>query len=218
MGILACSGAAQSSGTPSSASGTKTSAAKKAPAKSTHSKTAAKPGAHKSAPSSSAKSAHSTTHARSASRKPGSTATHGKSKYASTRTSRKHTPRGQQKIDPERAQEIQAALIREHYLTGEASGSWNESSEAAMRRYQEDHGWQSKTVPDARALISLGLGPSNDHLLNPDSAMTTEPPSSHAAALAPESHSAAPTSAPGVAPPADPPPVAASPHDSANRQ
>jgi len=80
--------------------------------------------------------------------------------------------RGQQKIDAQRAQEIQQALIREHYLSGQPAGIWNQTSEDAMRRYQADHGWQSKTVPDARALISLGLGPSHDHLLNPESAMT----------------------------------------------
>jgi hypothetical protein len=89
--------------------------------------------------------------------------------------------RGQQKIDPERAQEIQEALIREHYLTGEPAGTWNQASEDALRRYQADHGWQSKTVPDSRALISLGLGPSKDHLLNPESAMTTGPETSHQA-------------------------------------
>jgi hypothetical protein len=90
--------------------------------------------------------------------------------------------RGQQKIDSERARTIQAALIREHYLSGEPAGSWDQASEDAMRRYQSDHGWQTKEVPDARALISLGLGPSNDHLLNPDSAMTTTPELSKSAA------------------------------------
>jgi hypothetical protein len=83
--------------------------------------------------------------------------------------------RGQQKIDSERARSIQEALIREHYLSGEATGTWNQASEEAMRRYQADQGWQSKTVPDSRALIKLGLGPSKDHLLNPESAMTTVP-------------------------------------------
>ena len=107
------------------------------------------------------------------------------------RSKKKATARGQQKIDPQRAQEIQEALIREHYLSGEAAGTWNQASEDAMRRYQADHGWQSKTVPDARALISLGLGPSHDHLLNPESAMTTEPVT-HAASLTPVSHSADP--------------------------
>lgn len=90
----------------------------------------------------------------------------------------KRKPRGQQKIDSDRAEEIQLALIREHYLNGSATGTWNQESEAAMRRYQADHGWQSKTVPDSRALISLGLGPSHDHLLNPESAMTSDPASS----------------------------------------
>jgi len=76
---------------------------------------------------------------------------------------------------------IQQALIREHYLSGEPSGTWNQASEDAMRRYQGDHGWQTKTVPDSRALIKLGLGPSNDHLLNPESAMTTGPDAPRAA-------------------------------------
>ncbi len=80
--------------------------------------------------------------------------------------------RGQQAIDPSRAREIQTALIREHYLQGEPTGTWDSTSQAAMQRYQADHGWQSKTTPDARALIKLGLGPSQDHLLNPESAMT----------------------------------------------
>jgi hypothetical protein len=106
----------------------------------------------------------------------------GKAKYVSSRKNGKRKPRGQQKIDSERAQAIQEALIREHYMTGEATGTWNQASEDAMRRYQADHGWQSKEVPDSRALISLGLGPSNDHLLNPESAMTTGPNISHAAA------------------------------------
>jgi hypothetical protein len=93
------------------------------------------------------------------------------------RSSHKKTARarGQQKIDSERATSIQQALIREHYLSGEPAGSWNQASEDAMRRYQSDHGWQTKEVPDSRALIKLGLGPSHDHLLNPESAMTTAP-------------------------------------------
>jgi len=61
-----------------------------------------------------------------------------------------------------------------------------------MRRYQADHGWQSKTVPDSRALIKLGLGPSKDHLLNPESAMTTVPDAPRAESMPTTSHSAAP--------------------------
>src|SRR6266576_3931048 len=115
------------------------------------------------------------------------------SKTSGKRSRRKSSRlRGQQKIDSERAQAIQQALIREHYLSGEATGTWNQSSEDAMRRYQADHGWQSKTVPDSRALISLGLGPSHDHLLNPESAMVTGPFPTSSASLKPVSQSADP--------------------------
>lgn len=124
---------------------------------------------------------------------------------AGKRSSRKKSvrARGQQKIDSERAQAIQEALIREHYLNGEATGTWNQASEEAMRRYQADQGWQSKTVPDSRALIKLGLGPSKDHLLNPESAMTTVPDPPRSEGLPTTSHSTTPTSDPGSAPASD---------------
>ncbi|HEY4842372.1 MAG TPA: peptidoglycan-binding domain-containing protein [Terriglobales bacterium] len=101
--------------------------------------------------------------------------------------------RGQQAIDSARAREIQTALIREHYLQGQPTGTWDGASQAAMQKYQADHGWQSKTTPDARALIKLGLGPNQDHLLNPESAMTAtsasaapQPSSAHATAVDPK--------------------------------
>jgi len=98
--------------------------------------------------------------------------THKVSHHASKK-SRK--PRGQQAIDGERARQIQTALVREHYMNGEPSGRWDDSTQAAMRRYQADQGWQSKSIPDSRALIRLGLGPDHVHLLNPESAMVSEP-------------------------------------------
>jgi peptidoglycan hydrolase-like protein with peptidoglycan-binding domain len=94
--------------------------------------------------------------------------------------SRKGSRRGQQKIDLERTHQIQQALIQKHYLSGEPSGKWDASTEAALRKFQADNGWQNKTVPDSRALIKLGLGPNHDHLLNPESAMTTTPETSAA--------------------------------------
>ena len=100
--------------------------------------------------------------------------------HKKARKSARSRKRGQQKIDRTRAREIQEALIREHYLDGTASGTWDAKSESAMRRYQADNGWQSKTVPDSRALIKLGLGPNHDHLLNPESAMTSQPEPLHA--------------------------------------
>jgi hypothetical protein len=89
---------------------------------------------------------------------------------------------GQQVIDSGRARQIQEALILQHYMAGEPSGQWDAATQDALRRYQASQGWQSKTVPDSRALIKLGLGPSKDGLLNPDSAMTADPPESDAMA------------------------------------
>jgi len=99
---------------------------------------------------------------------------HASSKHKKSKKTSSHQ-RGQQKIDPQRARQIQEALIREHYLTGTPSGVWDSATQGAMERYQNDNGWQSKTTPDARALIKLGLGPDHEHLLNPESAMTSEP-------------------------------------------
>lgn len=74
--------------------------------------------------------------------------------------------RGQQAIQGDRAREIQTALIREGYLNGEPSGAWDQQTKDAMIRYQADHGWQTKTLPDSRALIHLGLGPDHKNAIN----------------------------------------------------
>lgn len=99
------------------------------------------------------------------------------------KTHKSASKRGQQKIDPTRAREIQEALIREHYLDGTASGTWDAKSQSAMQRYQADNGWQSKVVPDSRALIKMGLGPDHEHLLNPESAMTSQSEAPHASPM-----------------------------------
>ena len=93
------------------------------------------------------------------------TAHHGK-KHVRRGSWKRH---GQQKIDEQRAREIQEALIRENYLEGSPSGVWDQRTKAAMVKYQDDHGWQTKVLPDSRALIALGLGPKHDNLLNPES-------------------------------------------------
>ncbi len=110
-----------------------------------------------------------------------------KTKHASKHSSKKHAKshskkvRGQRSIDDQRAQQIQQALVREHYLDGEPSGQWDQRTKEAMQKYQADNGWQTKNVPDSRALIKLGLGPSKDNLINPETAATAAVPVSTAA-------------------------------------
>ena len=124
--------------------------------------------------------------------------------HAGKRT-RKTRARGQKAIDGDRIRQIQEALAREHYLKGEPSGKWDASTQQALRRYQADQGWQSKTVPDSRALIRLGLGPDHEHLLNPESAMTmsSAPVTSHVASRSSVKASTSATSNGGASMPAN---------------
>jgi peptidoglycan hydrolase-like protein with peptidoglycan-binding domain len=85
--------------------------------------------------------------------------------------------RGQQAIEPERVTQIQQALIREHYLSGDADGKWDGDTVAAMQKYQADHGWQTKVMPDSRALKNLGLGPDYSGAINAQGSSFTAPPS-----------------------------------------
>jgi peptidoglycan hydrolase-like protein with peptidoglycan-binding domain len=97
---------------------------------------------------------------------------------------------GQQGIQAERAAAIQEALIRENYLSGEPNGQWDARTQAAMARYQTDHGWQSKVTPDSRALIKLGLGPdysAKNMLLYVPKPAASDPVANNAAAAAPTS-------------------------------
>jgi peptidoglycan hydrolase-like protein with peptidoglycan-binding domain len=75
----------------------------------------------------------------------------------------------QRTIDDERATQIQEALIKAGYLSGAPSGHWDAATEAAIGKVQADNGWQTKLVPDSRALIKLGLGPSTASLATVES-------------------------------------------------
>ena len=102
------------------------SAAHAQPQTSTASSTSSKATGSKTKTSSKKKHHKTTTHSAGKSVPGTSHSVASKSKRSSRRR-----PRGQQKIDSERAQAIQEALIREHYLTGEPTGTWNQASEDA---------------------------------------------------------------------------------------
>lgn len=100
-----------------------------------------------------------------------------------------HVIHGQQAIEPERVSQIQAALIREHYMTGEPNGEWDATTQAAMQKYQADQGWQTRLMPDSRALLKLGLGPDYSSAINAKNSSFAAPagnaiPSTEAAGFA----------------------------------
>jgi peptidoglycan hydrolase-like protein with peptidoglycan-binding domain len=90
-------------------------------------------------------------------------------------TSKGRKQRGQQAIDSSRVIEIQQALIREHYLTGEATGNWDSQTQSAMQKFQSDQGWQTRLMPDSRALKKLGLGPDYSGAINAAGSSFTPP-------------------------------------------
>lgn len=106
-----------------------------------------------------------------------------------------HKLHGQQAIDPQRVTQIQQALIREHYLGGDPTGQWDATTQAAMQKYQNDQGWQTRLMPDSRALKKLGLGPDYSGALNAKEA-TFAPPA--AASTTPAGETAGFTAASGV--------------------
>ena len=96
-----------------------------------------------------------------------STSTHASSSHKLSHSRKgSRRVRGQQAIQPDRVTEIQQALAREHYLSSDPNGDWDTTTVAAMQKYQADHGWQTKLMPDPRALKNLGLGPDYSTALN----------------------------------------------------
>jgi len=100
----------------------------------------------------------------------------GRKSRASRVSSTSHRLHGQQGIDSSRATEIQQALIREHYLDGEPTGQWDSATQAAMQKYQAAQGWQTKLMPDSRALVKLGLGPDYSDAINAKTGNFAPPP------------------------------------------
>ena len=119
-----------------------------------------------SSTSTSTKKAHSTAHLHHTSSTRTRTSSSHKASLHHTSYSSRHrksghhhsTITGQRVMDSSRAMEIQQALIQAHYLSGSPTGQWDGDTQAAMVKYQNDNGWQTKITPDSRALIKFGIG------------------------------------------------------------
>ena len=111
-----------------------------------------------------------------------SAGTHGRGSQKlakSHKQAKSHKLHGQQAIDANRVTQIQQALIREHYLNGEANGEWDAPTQAAMQKYQSAQGWQTRLMPDSRALKKLGLGPDYSGAINAKDSSFAAPPSAN---------------------------------------
>jgi peptidoglycan hydrolase-like protein with peptidoglycan-binding domain len=123
-------------------------------------------------PAFASRTTHKTT-ANSAHRTPSTS--HSRGVHKGRAAAKTHKLHGQQAIDAARVTEIQQALIREHYMSGEANGNWDAGTQAAMQKYQSDQGWQTRLMPDSRALKKLGLGPDYSTAINAEGASFAAP-------------------------------------------
>jgi len=59
----------------------------------------------------------------------------------------------------DRLSEVQTALAGAGYYNGNPTGRWDDSSIAAMKRFQAEHAIPSTGKINSLSLIALGLGP-----------------------------------------------------------
>jgi len=95
------------------------------------------------------------------------TASHGKSSASSSakkshrkRVSRKLSrwEKGQKVPGADRITEIQQALAKDGSFSGTPNGKWDDTTTAAMRKFQDAHGLNPSGKLDAKTLQKLGLG------------------------------------------------------------
>lgn len=72
----------------------------------------------------------------------------------------KRRERGQKAPTPDRISEIQQALAKDGSYPGTPNGKWDDSTQDALRKFQEAHGLTPTGKLDARSLQQLGLGSS----------------------------------------------------------
>jgi hypothetical protein len=77
---------------------------------------------------------------------------------------------------PERYKEIQQALAGKGYLKSEPSGTWNQESMDALRRFQQDQNINASGKIDSLSLIALGLGPKRATSVTPPAPSTPSEP------------------------------------------
>lgn len=82
----------------------------------------------------------------------------GKSSKARGKARRSRRVKGQQAPTADRISEIQQALAKDGSFAGEPTGKWDDSTVAALKRFQEAHGITPSGKLDAHTLQQLGLG------------------------------------------------------------
>ena len=81
--------------------------------------------------------------------------------------------RGQKAPTSDRITEIQQALAKDGSYSRTPNGKWDDSTQDALRKFQESHGLNPTGKLDAKSLQLLGLGSSTAGLASPSPSNTT---------------------------------------------
>ena len=111
---------------------------------------------------------------------PRSSSAHGTSRGKKSAKRSQRRERGQQAPTPDRIAEIQQALAKDGSYTGTPNGKWDDSTQEALRKFQEAHGLTPTGKLDAKSLQQLGLG-------SPTAGVASPAPSANASKLTPPS-------------------------------
>ncbi len=90
-----------------------------------------------------------------------------------SRTASRRGPARQMVPTPDRYKEIQKALADRGYLKNEPTGTWDASSQEAMRNFQNDQKLDPSGKITAASLIALGLGPKHETQTSASSSTST---------------------------------------------
>ena len=100
-------------------------------------------------------------HTRSAAHRSSPSKSKKSSKQATSKQAKsRRKERGQQAPTADRISEIQQALAKDGTYTGTPNGEWDDSTQEALKKFQESHGLNPTGNLDARSLQQLGLGSS----------------------------------------------------------
>ena len=103
-------------------------------------------------------------------KKSGAASRKGSRRSATTWRNRQLTP------TPERYKQIQQALSSKGYLSPEqATGKWDDTSTAALRKFQADQNLDANGKINSLSLIALGLGPQRELAAKPAAPAPTTP-------------------------------------------
>src|ERR1035441_7212672 len=116
--------------------------------------------------------------ASASSRKPGAPTRSASSRGKKTTGKRGVTWRNRQiSPTPDRYREIQGALASKGYLKPEdATGTWNQTSSDAMKKFQAEQNLDSNGKINSLSLIALGLGPRKEAAPTPAPKNPPQPP------------------------------------------